>query len=89
VYFLEKSKAVQRNPTWARILSSYFETLKQANTRERTRLAAESKLEDEGALEEANAKVRKEAADAAFSDVDLHEIEEAWREFVLELKVPK
>jgi hypothetical protein len=88
VYFLEKSKAVQRNPTLARILSSYFETLKQANARERTRLAAEGKLENEGALEEVNAKVRK-AADAAFSDVDLHEIEEAWREFVLELKVPK
>jgi hypothetical protein len=89
VYFLNKSKDVRKDPTWSRILPVYFETLKAANTRERARLAAAGLLEDEEELEKANAKVRKEAADASFTDVDLLEIESAWRDFVLELKPPK
>ena len=89
VYFLNKSPKVKRRAEWARILPTYFETLKAANARERAKLAEAGQLDDGEKVAEAAKVVRGEAADAAFEGVDLYELEEEWREFVVELKVPK
>jgi hypothetical protein len=89
VYFLNKAKEVKKRPAWAKILPTYFETLKAAHARARARLEAEGLTEDGEAIEKANTESRDEAASAAFRDVDMHEIEEAWRKFTLELEAPR
>jgi len=89
IYFLNKAKEVKKRPAWAKILPTYFETLKAAHARARARLEAAGLTEDGEAVGKANAESRDEAASAAFRDVDMREIEEAWREFTLELEAPK
>ena len=89
IYFLEECRAARKHPLWKKILPTYFETLKAAHFRERERLAAAGKSEDEEAVARAAEAAREGAVKAAFEDVDLHAIEEAWREYVLELKGPR
>jgi hypothetical protein len=89
VYFLEASDEAREEPRWARILPTYYETLKAAFTRERARLAAEAKAEDTKALKAASKLAREEAVTAAFQGVDLKKIESAWSSFVWDLKLPR
>jgi hypothetical protein len=89
IYFLNQAKVVKKDPAWIRILPTYFETLKAVSLRERARLEAEGLSENEAEAAKAAATAREEAVAAAFRDVDLVEIEDAWKEFTLELKPPK
>jgi len=89
VYFLEESKAVAAEPAWAKILPTYYSTLKRAFTRQREALAAAGRAADPAALKEASATAREEAVAAAFEGVYLHEIEPAWRAFVATLTPPR
>jgi hypothetical protein len=89
VYFLEESPKARKNPLWRKILPTYFETLKAANEREQASLTAAEqagKAEERAKILE---KIRAEASAAAFDDVDMLAIEQAWREFVRELEPPK
>jgi len=89
IYFLRKSKVVEKRPEWARILPRYFETL-QADYAERLEsLKAAGKREDKAAVAEAGVQAREKAVAAAFAGVDMDEIEAAWMKFVTDLEVPK
>ncbi len=85
IYFLNESPAAAQHPEWAKILPTYFETLKRVYAAE-----LEGAGEDPGdkVKQSAGAKARKAAVDAAFEGVDYHEIEAAWAEFTLGLEVP-
>lgn len=91
VYFLRTSKVARRHETWSKILDVYFETLKQEYA-SRSVQSAEGQVAQDAPVGEGSeiAKASRDAAlEAAFSGVDLVELEEAWREYTLTLKVPK
>ena len=86
IYFLRTSRDVERNPQWAKILPTYFDVLKAEYT------AALAELGDDPPRSkrmEVGKAARDKAVEAAFEDVDYYEIEDAWKEYVLDLKVPK
>ena len=89
IYFLNTSKVVARHKVWSEILTVYFETLKDAWADQLARLKDEGKEEDATALLAAKKEARVAAVDAAFKEVDIWELEEAWLKFVEELKDPK
>jgi hypothetical protein len=89
IYFLNTSKVVARHEVWSEILTVYFETLKDAWASQLARLKDEGKEEDATARLAAEKEARVAAVDAAFEDVDIWELEEAWLEFVEELPEPK
>lgn len=90
VYFLEESKEAAAQQDWAAILPRYYATLKASYVRERARLAAEKPAIDEHALAfEASELARAAALAAAFEGVDLDELQRAWTDFVVALKLPK
>ncbi|MDE0891394.1 MAG: DUF1570 domain-containing protein [Planctomycetota bacterium] len=89
IYFLNTSKVVARHEVWSEILTVYFETLKDAWASQLARLKDEGKEEDATARLAAQKEARVAAVDAAFEDVDIWELEEAWLEFVEELPEPK
>ena len=89
IYFLNTSKVVARHEVWSEILTVYFETLKDAWASQLARLENEGKEEDATARLAAQKEARVAAVDAAFEDVDIWELEEAWLEFVEELPEPK
>lgn len=86
VYFLETSRAVRSRPDWARILPTYFETLKSAWAEELSKLGDPDDPALEGAVATARQRARTKAVDAAFEGVDLGELERAWTSFVLDLE---
>jgi hypothetical protein len=86
IYFLETAAAVKKNPKWKAILPTYFETLKSTHARERARLESAGLTKNEEEVEKAAQLVRDAATAAAFEGVDMTEIQEVWREFMLELK---
>jgi hypothetical protein len=89
IYFLRKSKLVEKRPEWARILPAYFETLKSAYAEAKSDLERQGKSQDRVARTRAGLEARKRAVETAFSGVDLDEIETAWEEFVRTLETPK
>jgi hypothetical protein len=89
VYFLRTSPLVEKKPEWARILPTYFDTLKAAWGEELTKLAAAGKKDDRVERFKSGLEARKKACAAAFEGVDLDAIDAAWREFVVHLDVPK
>jgi hypothetical protein len=82
IYFLRTSKEVAKKPEWAKILTRYFEALKQAWADELGKLGAEGKKEDKVARMQAGLAARERAVTEAFSGIDLDEIEQAWLKFV-------
>jgi len=86
IYFLNKAPAVRKNPKWKAILPTYFETLKSAHLRERARLEGAGLSKNEEEVEKAAKTARDEAVETAFKGVDMYELQETWREFMLELK---
>jgi Protein of unknown function (DUF1570) len=88
VYFLEKSEEVKKRPEWAKILPTYFDTLKKAYAEELEKLP-EDKRANPGFRGGAGLAARKRAAEAAFENVDLDEIEKAWAKFVATVEDPR
>lgn len=86
IYFLNKAPAVRKNAKWKAILPTYFETLKSAQARERARLEQAGLSKNAEEVEKGAQAAREEAVTAAFSDVDVYAIQEAWREFTLDPK---
>jgi hypothetical protein len=80
IYFLRTSKQVKSNPTWARILPTYFDELKAAYAAELAALG-DAKQDTTKRLE-AGKRAREAAVSKAFADVDLDALEAAWEEFV-------
>lgn len=89
IYFLRHSKAVEKNAQWKKILPVYFDTLKQSWKGEQATLESSGKLKDPTARGEAEARAREAAVSQAFAGVDMNQIHQAWREFVLGLKAPR
>ncbi|MBI5365292.1 MAG: hypothetical protein HZA53_19095 [Planctomycetes bacterium] len=88
IYFLRKSDEVAKRPEWAKILPTYFETLKAAYAEELAKLP-EDKREDRGIRGGAGLTARNRAIEAAFEGVDLDEIEKAWARFVATIEDPR
>jgi len=84
IYFLRTSKEAKKHPVWSNILDIYFNTLQQTFTDEVTDHPTGDLSDDE--LEEAKLKAREAALERAFSDVDLIELEKAWKKWVGKLK---
>jgi hypothetical protein len=89
IYFLRSARAVERNPQWKKILPVYFDTLKATWKAEQQALDAAGKQDDDKARAEAQERAREAAVTKAFEGVNLDEIQEAWAEYTLGLKVPK
>jgi hypothetical protein len=91
IYFLRESKAAQKHPVWSGIHASYFESLKAAYAEE----LAKAGIDPAGGEQDptrrmaAGKAARERAVEQAFQDVDLDELDRAWRAFVLDLKVPR
>lgn len=87
IYFLRTAKEVEKEPTWAQILPTYFDTLKA----EYERIVGERNSEEPLTMEERmfiESASREKAIDAALDGVDVDALEAAWRSFVPTLKAP-
>lgn len=85
IYFLNTAKSVQRNPQWRTLLEDYFETLKSMWAERLVELKKDGSDEIPQARYIAEVEVRRAAAEKVFDDIDVYELEEAWKEFVREL----
>ncbi len=83
VHFLATSPQVRRDRRWSEILPTYFRTLRGAWNAERRRLTGG------GSVEDARARARRRAAEAAFAGVDWGELEEAWARHLEGLRLPR
>ncbi|MFT4539910.1 MAG: hypothetical protein ACI841_000157 [Planctomycetota bacterium] len=83
VYFLATARTVRDHDDWKKILTTYFQSLKENYEAE---LALLPESPDESDREEAGANAREAAVGLAFRDVDLEELERAWLEFMRELE---
>lgn len=86
IYFLRESRDAQRHPQWSRINQLYFDSLKEAYADELSKLTGEPSPEAKNAAGKA---ARARAVELAFEGVDLRELDEAWRDFIMDLKVPR
>jgi hypothetical protein len=89
IYFLRKSKVVEKKPEWARILPTYFDRLRTSYAGKMDALKAAGKDTDAKAVARAGVEARAEAVDVAFQGVNFDEIQDAWEAFVRELEIPK
>lgn len=89
IYFLRMSKAVEKSSSWSKILPTYFDVLKKSYAEGLSALEAAGKKDDKIARAKAGLEARTKAVDAAFADVDLDAIENAWISFVDGLEEPK
>jgi hypothetical protein len=87
IHFLRTSPEVAHREEWARILPRYFATLKEAYAQELEKLG--DRRSDLVERWKAGFEARNRAVDAAFEDVDLDEIEQAWVRHVRGLVLPK
>jgi hypothetical protein len=83
IFFLRRSPELEKHPEWARIIPTYFQTLRDAYRAALAALPEGGNGADRLALAKAGFEARQQALDAAFYGVDLAEIEKAWIEFVL------
>lgn len=86
IYFLNRAPIVEKHPDWQQILPTYFETLK---VEYRTQLAELGEDPEPEKRAGAGQLAREAALKAAFADVDLDEIDEAWKAFTLDLEDPR
>jgi len=86
IYFLNTSKKVARHPQWRELLAIYFEKLKELWAIELAVLTNDGLDEVPQARYEAEARVRRAACEFTFKDVDINELDEAWQEFVNDLR---
>jgi len=86
IYFLNRSKSVEKNPAWAKILPTYFDTLKATYRAELAGAGDEPSDAHRGAAGE---KARDAAVTAAFEGVDLDALELEWKNFTSGLTDPR
>lgn len=85
IYFLNNSRVVKKHDRWSQILPVYFDTLKAENTKGLERLP-EDKRKNGKALMIVGKKARDIAVTEAFKDVDLDELEAAWKKYISGIK---
>lgn len=85
VYFLKNAKEVAQHERWSKILDGYFESVKAAYQEELKQAGAEPDLR---AKTEAGFRARKTALTKTFDGIDLQELEDVWRQWVIDLKDP-
>lgn len=88
IYFLRTCKEVLAKPEWASILTKYFNVLKSSYQQSCKELEDAGKKDDAQAHYGAGYEARVKAVEAAFEGVDLNALEEAWRVYILGLKLP-
>jgi len=92
IYFLRECDDVEDHPVWSQILDIYFNVMKEEFQKGMAE-AREGLGEDEEVSQTVKFMIGKESRDKAvekaFEGVDWFEIEEAWKEFTLGLKVPR
>lgn len=86
IYFLNRSKAVKGNPAWARILTTYFETLKRTYRAELEKFPEDP---SDGQRHQAGERAREAAVSAAFDGVELDALENEWKNFTMALEDPR
>lgn len=86
IYFLRKCELVEKRPEWKKILPAYFDTLKASYGAKLVELEAAGKKDDKDAKGKAGLEARKAALDEAFKGVDLDELQDAWKAFILGLE---
>jgi hypothetical protein len=89
IYFLRESKVAKKHEVWSTILDNYFDTLRETYNEGKAALVEEGRGDDEDAMNRMEQEAREKAIDVAFEDVDFDEIEEAWMDYIMKLKVPK
>lgn len=89
IYFLRTSKEAKKHPTWSGILDTYFNTLKDVFAEHMDPFLKSGEEPTPEVMEGIRKASRDAALDKAFSDVNLRELEVAWREYTLSLKSPK
>jgi hypothetical protein len=86
IYFLRKSELVEKRPEWKKILPTYFDTLKSVYGAKLAELEAAGKQDDKEAKGKAGFEARTKAHEEAFRDVDIDELQEAWKTFTLAIE---
>jgi hypothetical protein len=86
IYFLRKSELVEKRPEWKKILPTYFDTLKSVYGAKLAELEASGKQDDKEAKGKAGFEARTKAHEEAFRDVDIDELQEAWKTFTLAIE---
>ncbi len=89
IYFLRTSKEATKHPTWSGILDTYFDTLKDVFAEQMEPFLKSGEEPTPKVMEAIRKTSRDAAVDKAFSDVNLRDLEVAWREYTLSLKSPK
>jgi hypothetical protein len=86
IYFLRTAQAAEREPTYARILPVYFDTLKSSFQRRMAELGEQPAPE---ATFLVGKQARDEALAAALDGVDLSALQRDWQRHLLGLRVPR
>jgi len=89
IYFLRESREAQKHEVWSTVLDIYFETLREEFSKGMVELEEKGMADFWPAKRELELECRKKAVEVAFDDVDFDELEEAWKEFVMDLKAPR
>jgi len=85
VFFLKNSKEVAAHPQWSQILTTYFDTLKQAYKDELAKIEGTPDLEQK---QVAGFNSRKKALDKTTEGLDIPALERTWRKWVVDMKDP-
>ena len=89
IYFLRESRVVKKHEVWSKILDTYFDTLRDSFAAGLADLESKELLDNPWERYMLGEECLEKALEAAFKDVDFDEIEEEWKEFVMDLKVPR
>lgn len=85
VYFLKESKEAQAHPQWSKILPTYFNAVKEQYGSQLKKAGDKPDLRDK---QIAGFKARQKALEQTLEGIDLAKLEEAWRQWVVDMKDP-
>jgi Protein of unknown function (DUF1570) len=86
IYFLRTAKEVEKNPSWSRILPTYFDSLKREFNARMAELPADADMEARFFAEKGS---RDVAVEEAFEGVDYAALTAAWEQYISDLELPR
>jgi hypothetical protein len=89
IYFLRTAPVVLKHPQWSKILTTYFDALKQDYAGRLATLEAQGRRDEPGARAECGVAARKRALEVAFEGVDVGELESEWRDYIAAIEWKK